>query len=258
MTWRRRFAFGPLRYEVEADDAVPVLPWCARHACDREGPATTVRVTVASRETPSGEGDFADIGYAARWSREGHAVSVEPAMAFRWGSALALLIAQDAPGSGALVIHGAAVRVEAGVALLLAKSGTGKSTFAARHRARSFAHNAVLVASRDDARFEAWALPFAGDPRPELDADGSAGVRAVCVLERGADPGFEWISRGAATIALARAVVRAPVHDLWARERFVLGSRLAERARAGRLRTTRGPDDLDPLDRSLTCMEYLG
>lgn len=217
-----------------------------------------VRVTVGSLETASGTGDFADIGYAARWSREGHAVAVEPAMAFRWGAALALLIGQDAPGLGALVIHGAAVRVDGGVALLLAKSGTGKSTFAACHRARSFAHNAVVVAAREDARFEAWALPFAGDPRPELDADGSAVVRAVCTLERGREPGLEWISRGAATIALARAVVRAPVHDLWARERFVLGSRLAERARAGRLRTTRGPDDLDPLDRSLTCMEYLG
>ncbi len=246
-----RLAFGPLRYEVRAPDGAPLLPWCARHRDDGDGPFRVVRVELADAPPePAGEGAFGELGFTAFHGAEGHRVVVARAMAPRWGAALSALVAHDAPSAGCVVLHCAAVRVEGGVALLLAPGGVGKTTFARNAGPRSFAHNAVIV--RDLA---AWALPFAGDPHPELDAEGPATVRAVALLARGEGPGFEWIARSEATIALARASVRAPVRDPWARERFMIASALGARLPVGRLRTTRDPRDLEPLDAALR-MEY--
>lgn len=164
---------------------------------------------------------------------------------------MAALVSHDAPSVGAVVVHCAAVRIDGGVALLLAPGGTGKTTFARRAGARSFAHNAVIV-EVGDARLRAWALPFAGDPHLELDAEGAADVRVVALLERADAPGFEWLPRGAATTMVARCCMRAPAADPWARERFMLGLALVARVAVGRIRTTLDLCGLEHLDAALS------
>jgi hypothetical protein len=249
-----RLAFGPLAYEVELGEGVAVPPWAARHETRTEPLRRVVVERVASLPEASGKGDFADEGFLASHGAGAHRVLVAAGREARWGAALAALVAHDAPSVGALVVHCAAVRVDGGVALLLAKGGTGKTTFARNAGARSFAHNAVIADAKNPDAVRVWALPFAGDPRPDLDAEGAAPVRVVALLERGEAPGFEWIPRAAATIPLARSCVRAPAADPWARERFMLALALAAKVAVGRIRTTRGPRDLEPLDAAL-CTE---
>lgn len=252
MSVRLRLAFGPLTYVVEGPDGLAVPAWCEAHRTDREGPARRVEVSLAEAlPAPEGDGSFGDVGFVATHGAEGHRVVVERSRGARWGAALAALLGHDAPGEGAVVIHGAAVRVEGGVALLLAPCGTGKTTFARAAGSRSFAHNAVIARCDEAGALWVWSLPFAGDPHPELDAQGVAALRVVAQLRRGERPGFEWIARSEATIDLVRATVRAPARDPWARERFMIASALATRARVGRLRTTRGPGDLEALDAAL-------
>ncbi len=252
MTVRLRLAFGPLTYVVEGPDELPVPPWCERHRGEREGAAQAVTVEALDA-LPAAEGDgaFADAGFVAWHGLAAHRIVVDRARGPRWASALAALVGHDAPAVGAVVIHCAAIRVDGGVALLLAPSGTGKTTFARAAGPRSFAHNAVIVGDDGEGRPVAWALPFAGDPQRELDAPGAAPVRVVAQLVRAEAPGFEWIARSAATVSLARATVRAPTRDPWARERFMVASALATRAIVGRLCTSRGPRDLEPLDAAL-------
>ena len=252
MTELLRVAFGPLVYEVALGEGVAVAPWCARYVTDR---APVMRVVVErAEELPRAERarDFVDDGFVARHGDDEHRVAVARGRESRWGAALAALVSHDAPSVEAVVVHCAAVRVEGGAALLLAPGGTGKTTFARRAGARSFAHNAVIVEVNAEAAPRAWALPFAGDPHPDLDADGPVDVRVVALLERSDAPGFEWTPRGAATTMLIRCCMRAPAADPWARERFMLGLRLVARVAAGRMRTTLGPSGLEHLDAALS------
>ena len=255
MTVRLRLGFGPLAYVVEGPDGLEVPPWCERHRDERHGSAVRVAVEVVDAlPAADGEGAFGDVGFVAWHGLAAHRVVVERAGVHRWTSALAALVGHDAPAARAVVIHCAAIRVEGGVALLLAPSGTGKTTFARAAGPRSFAHNAVIVEDDAEGHPVAWALPFAGDLRPELDAPGSARVRVIAELARAGAPGFEWIARSAATVSLARATVRAPARDPWARERFMVASALATRAIVGRLCTSRDPRDLEPLDAVLSAI----
>lgn len=251
-------AFGPLRVALTLDgDALP--EGLDRHrASGREG-LREVRVErVAALPEPAGADGFAGHGFAVLRGPDEDRVLVAREGPQRWVAALAAIVARDAPAAGCLVLHAGALRVEGGVALLVAPGGTGKTTFVCNAGARAFAHNAVVLRVPDAGAVEAWSLPFAGDPRPELDAAGSAAVRVVALLRRGDEPGFEWTSRSEATIPIARACVRPPGPDSMARERSVLAFALAERVFSGRLRTTRGPHDLAPLDRALIMMETHG
>lgn len=243
-----QLAFGPLTYEVELDAGIETPAWALRHASPGAGRRRVMVVRCRTIPEVTGEGRFEDAGYVALHGANAHAIYVEAGREARWITAFAMLVSHDAPSVGALVIHCAAVKIEGGVALLLAKGGTGKTTFARNAGARSFAHNAVIVEVREPERLRAWALPFAGDPQPDLDAEGEARVRVVALLERGEAPGFEWIPRSEATTSLARACVRAPAVDPWARERFMLAFALVARVDVGRMRTTRSPRDLESLD----------
>lgn len=242
---RAALAFGPLRCAL-ALDGVALPPELERW---RVGPAPgDVELLVrpgAALEAPDPEG-FAGDGYAV----SGDVVTVAPGRPRALVTALAALLAQRAPRVGCVVLHCAAVRVTGGVALFFAPPGTGKTTFAARSGGRSFAHNAV-VASAEPAP-AAWAFPFAGDPRPELDATGAAAVRALARLERAERPGFEWLPRSGATTLVMRHCARAPARDALAGERFVIASALALGVPFGRAAATRGPRDLDPIDSAFT------
>ncbi len=242
-------AFGPARYALTLDDgALP--PELDRWRCPAASEDVAVRVIRAEPAdvVPDSAG-FAGDGFSVATGDGGVVVAVAPGRPRALISALAALVAQRAPLLGCVVLHAAAVRVAGGVALLLAPSGTGKTTFASLAAGRSFAHNAVIVAPDPTPR--AWALPFAGDARPELDAAGEAPVVALARLERGSRPGFEWRSRSGATTVLMQHCARAPARDALARDRFMIASALALRVPFGRLLATRGPHDLDDLDAAL-------
>ncbi len=252
MSGRLRLAFGPLSYDVTLDGGATAPPWAGAY---RGSVEPSRRVELACFDPLpglSGARVFRDDGYVATHGDGAHRVFVARGHEARWVVPFAALVAHDAPSAGALVIHCAAVRVDGGVAILLAKGGTGKTTFARAAGARSFAHNAVIVDVDGGARPRAWSLPFAGDPQPDLDAEGEAAVRVVALLERADASGFEWIARPEATTSLARSCVRAPALDPWARERFMLALALVARVAVGRMRTTRGPRDLESLDDALS------
>lgn len=247
-----RLGFGPRSYDVTLEGGVTVPYWADRYQSSVDASKRVEVRCVDALPELTGSRDFRDEGYVASHGDEAHRIFVARGHEARWVVPFAALVAHDAPSVGALVIHCAAVRVEGGVALLLAKGGTGKSTFARAAGARSFAHNAVIVAVEGEDGPRAWSLPFAGDPQPDLDASGAARVRVVALLERGEAPGFEWTPRSEATTSLARSCVRAPAVDPWARERFMLALALAARVAVGRIRTTRGPRDLESLDAALS------
>lgn len=241
---RAALAFGPLRCALALDGvALPpeLEPWCVAPA---PGDVELVVRAGAAPEAPDPEG-FAGDGYAV----SGDVVTLAPGRPRALVAALAALLAQRAPRAGCVVLHCAAVRVAGGVALLFAPPGTGKTTFAALSGGRSFAHNAVVAAAEPEPT--AWAFPFAGDRRPELDAAGGARVRALARLERAERPGFEWLPRSGATVVVMRHCARAPARDALAGERFVIASALALGVPFGRAAATRGPRDLDPLDHAL-------
>lgn len=252
MSERLRLGFGPCAYDVTLEGGASAPRWADRYQSSADASKRVEVRCVDALPERAGPRDFRDDGYVASHGDEAHRVFVARGHEARWVVPFAALVAQDAPSVGALVVHCAAVRVDGGVALLLAKGGTGKSTFARAAGARSFAHNAVIVDVEGDGGPRAWSLPFAGDPQPDLDAPGDARVRVVALLERGDAPGFEWIPRPEATTSLARSCVRAPAVDPWARERFMLALALAARVAVGRIRTTRGPRDLESLDAALS------
>lgn len=208
-------AFGPLRYAVTAPEGLAlgeIDRW--RAPCDGASRPVTLSADGASPRA---------------WMRE-----------------FARVVARDAVEVDAVAAHGAAVRVAGGVVLLLAPGGTGKTTFAAGAGARSFAHNAVLVTPTPAPT--AWALPFAGDARPELDVPESAPLRAVALLERGTAPGVEWIPRSAATVMLVRSCAWDSPEEPVARRRNMIALALAARLPALRVWCTPRPFDLAILD----------
>lgn len=242
-------AFGPARYALTLDD-VPLPAELDRWRADGAAGDVALRVIRAEPAdvVPEGAG-FAGDGFSVASGGGVTVVTVAPGRPRALVSALAAVVAQGAPTRGCVVLHAAAVRVAGGVALLMAPSGTGKTTFAALSGGRSFAHNAALVAVDPTPR--AWALPFAGDARPELDATGVERVVALARLERAEGPGFEWRPRSGATTVVMQHCARAPARDALARERFMIASALALRVPFGRLAASRGPRDLDALDAAL-------
>jgi hypothetical protein len=237
-------AFGPLRCALCLDGAAlphELLRWQTPPLPGEE----TWTVRCSALPETLGPEDFRGEGYVVT----GRTIVLAPGRPRAIVTALAALLAHRAPRDGCVVVHAAAVRVVGGVALLLAPSGTGKTTLAALAASRSFAHNAVVVATEPVPT--AWAFPFAGDARPELNAVGTARVRVSARLVRGEHPGFEWLPRSSATTLIVRHCVRAPVGDTLARERFMIASALASKVPHGQLLSTRSLHDLDPLDRAL-------
>ena len=216
-------AFGPLRYRVPA----PVPPDLA---------AFTLALDDGS--TPHGAPPLVDPGE------------------------LADRVVLDAPTVGAVVLHAAAVRVEGGVALLVAPPGTGKTTAAVHAGDRAFAYNGVLCVPGDSTR--AWALPFAGGapPQPRVSSAMELPVRVVLILVRGDTPWFEWAPGAAATTSVLRACVCPRSGDPHRRVRAVIALEIASRVRAGRLTVPPSPSPsrspspvwLDVLDRALKGM----
>lgn len=241
--------FGPVAWAFEGSAAPWLAPWVvdARHEAlpalrVREGDPGAVGDAV-------GRGD----GWCVARVDEGFEV-VTAGTSQRVGGALraavASMVAREAPGRGALLVHAGAVRVRGGVALLVAPPGTGKSTAVRAAGPRAFAGNAVLVDAPADAPL-AMALPFAGDPDPSLDAPGEAPVRAVLSLRRAEAPSVEWIEGWRATTSLARAVVRPQGDDPYARERADLTLALLRSTRHAVLRAPPGPGYLPALDVAL-------
>jgi hypothetical protein len=122
------------------------------------------------------------------------------------GSALAALVVADAPQHGCVVLHAAGVRVDKGVVLLTAPSGTGKTTLAKAAGTRAFAYNAVLVQPGPAPRV--WPLPFSGGGDPPIRRVSPLPLRAVLALERAEHPTIRTLPPSRATILLVQSVVR--------------------------------------------------
>jgi hypothetical protein len=244
-------AFGPLHYSVSLHKGVAALPWCENYGVH---PITTharcIEVNLVDRVEVPAVG-FVDDGFCVERRGSVDVVFVERLRPWRWEAAMCALLAQDAPAARCLVIHGCAVKVVGGVALLVAPRRTGKTTFAQNAGVRAFAHNAVVVEVREQTKV--WALPFAHDGHLELVSGGCAVLQCLATLVRGEFSAFEWLPRANATVQLIQACARAPGHDALAHERFVVALDLLSSTKTGRLTTTRGPNDLWPLDQALAA-----
>jgi hypothetical protein len=243
-------AFGPLHYSITLHTGVEILPWCEKYVSPHVLGARCVEVSLVDRPGAPAVG-FIDDGFCVERMASKDVVFVERLRPWRWEAAVCALLAQDAPAARCLVIHGCAVTVEGGVALLVAPRRTGKTTFARNAGARAFAHNAVVVEVREQTRI--WALPFAHDGHLDLVSSGCAVLQCVAMLVRGESSTFEWLPRANATVQLIQACARAPGHDALAQERFVVALNLLSSTKTGRLTTTRGSNDLWPLDQALTA-----
>jgi hypothetical protein len=242
-------SFGVLSYAIDVDAVAPVPPW-VQH--DAAGDARRVFVYGVDVLPEMLLGSVMhDHGFVVQAQNGTDHVWVCRSAPHRWVAALSAIVARDAPAAGALVVHCAALRVRGGVALVVAPCGTGKTTLAAGEAKRSFAHNAVLVSREVAAGWGCVALPFAGDPRPELDAPGREPVVLIARLQRATQPGFEWIRRVEATTSLLQACVRPPGRDPMAAERFMIASELVSAVSTGRLYATPYPGALDALDARL-------
>jgi hypothetical protein len=122
------------------------------------------------------------------------------------GEALGALVVLDAEAHGAVVVHAAGVWAGGGVVLVVAPSGTGKSTLARAAGPRVFTYNAALVVPGPAPR--AWPLPFAGKPDPSLVASRAAEIVGVAVFQRADVPFIESCPGSRATTEMLRAVVR--------------------------------------------------
>jgi hypothetical protein len=150
-----------------------------------------------------------------------------------------LALSLELPRRGALLVHGAAVLLGAGVAMLLGEPGAGKSTAAAALGALSDELTVI-----DVERVEAAGTPYwNGSPR-------RGPIVSLRILERGA-PSCERLSGGAALRALAPHLVRyARVPEAEA-SILQLASRLCERLPVERLRCPEGAAYLPFLRRAL-------
>jgi hypothetical protein len=244
-------AIGPLRYSIEG---APPPPWLQRYAVpasptDRRVQFEVTEDTHPQASTPSGLQGF---GYAldsrdgidlARIVQSGH-----PAEGFL--SALGGIVVRDAPSVAAMVIHAGALRIQDGVALVMAPPGTGKTTLVRAGGPRAFAHNAVLVRRAESAEMTAWALPFAGDPDPSLDAPGTAPVRVLVELARATRARFEWRTAAQATIRVVKSCARPPGQDPYPSTRARLALEMASLP-FGTLFAGAPTDALDALDAAL-------
>ncbi len=223
-------AVGPLRYSIEG---APPPPWLQRYAVPASPDDRRVHFEVVDDPqprptTPSGLQGF---GYAVD-SRDGIDFarivrSAHPAEGFL--SALGGIVVRDAPSVEAMVIHAGALRIQDGVALVMAPPGTGKTTLVRAGASRAFAHNAVLVRRAESAEMTAWSLPFAGDPDPSLDAPGTAPVRVLVELVRSTCSRFEWRTPAQATIRVVKSCARPPGQDPSPATRVRLAFEMASR-----------------------------
>lgn len=237
-------SFGPLRYRVHAPGVPDAL---ARFVDDTPGDARDVTVREGAADVaPTGN------GFALDARPDGDVVTLLHARtpAAGWVAAFAELVTRDAPARGALVLHAGAVRVARGVVALIGPPGVGKTTAVRRAGDRAFAGGALLAAL-DDATVRVRALPFAGDPTPELDARDAATLRAALTVVRGASPAVEWHQGFAATTGLMGCVVRPRGLDPNARARGDLTLRLTGVIPWGRLCTPETTGYLPALDAAL-------
>lgn len=99
-------------------------------------------------------------------------------------------IAEELFGRNVMLFHGSVVAVDGAAYLFTAKSGTGKSTHTGFWR-RVFGERAVMI--NDDKpflRIEEDRILACGSPwngKHRLGCDASASLRAICILERGAE-----------------------------------------------------------------------
>ena len=124
-------ALGPLRYSIEG---APLPPWLQRYAVpastdDRKVHFEFVESPHPLPSTPAGLQGF---GYVVDpddgFDRARIVRSMHPAEGFL--SALGGIVVRDAPSVEAMVIHAGALRIQDGVALVMAPPGTGKTTLA--------------------------------------------------------------------------------------------------------------------------------
>lgn len=243
-------ALGPLRYEVVG--ALP--PFLRARAVPGETAARRIEVSLA-QAFPR---DAADVhGAAVRALPDRDEVYLpagkDPSRTLH--GPLAQLVARDLAALDGLLLHASAVRVAGGVALLAGAPGAGKTTLAGWDPSRAFAGNAVC-ARRAGERWVAEALPFASDPRPDLDAGGEAEVAAIVELGRAGSPSLEWASGHRATVIVARACVTPVLADPWRRRRAAAILDLAASVGIASLGATGTRDDLDLLDRSLNLRAH--
>ncbi len=238
--------FGPLAYRMEGvteAELPPVLVGYVARAGRVEAAPVPISFTPAPLWNDALEGPQTGNGFRLESAPEGDRVRVLP-YSPRWPgrgllAALGELVCRDAPRVGAVAVHAAAVRGPRSLALLLAPPGTGKTTLARAAGEASFAHNAVLAGPGG-----AWALPFAGDPDPSLDAPGQVPVGLLVELLRADDPTgpggiFEWGPRGGATTLVMRACARPRGADPFAPQRAMIALELLASLPGARLRVSR-------------------
>lgn len=246
--------FGPIALRVEGPAVHPLLEaWRSPVA----GECRRVRVAVADGLPPGTAAATAEVGFAlsAHADHDHLTLRGDPSRHTPWLAAFCELVARDAPLHRCLLLHAGAVTVEAGVALLVAPPGVGKTTAVRAAGPRAFASNAVLVDLSGEVA-TALAMPFTREPAPELESPRRLPLAALAFVHRSPEAAVEWIAGTLATIRLMPHVTRPRGDDPHARARTDLALSMGARSRALRLGLPFGPGYLAALDAALQPTTY--
>ncbi len=238
--------FGPVALALEGPPPHPLLrPWL----CDP--PVDARRVTVSLAPTLPTD---AEVGFALTAHPDHDQLTIidDPARHAPWLAAVCELVARDAPLHGCFLLHAGAVRVEGGVALLIAAPGVGKTTAVRAAGERAFASNSVLVEGGDGpSSMRVRAMPFNREAAPELEAPDRSPLVALAFVHRHSLATVEWMPGSTATMRLMSHVTRPRGEDPHARVRAGVALSLGGRVRALTLGLPWGPGYLAALDTAL-------
>lgn len=251
MSARYGLRFGPVSVSV---DGPPPHPLLGRWVTDLANAARRVVVSMVPALPDDALGATAEVGFALTTHADHDHLALvdDPSRHIPWLAAMCEVVARDAPLRGCLLIHAGAVTVGGGVALLVAPPGVGKTTAVRAAGGRAFASNAVLVEVCDAPSAPiVWAMPFAGEPAPELDSLHPLPLVGVAFVSRQSQASVEWMPASLATMRLMPHVSRPRGADPHARLRTTLALELGGRTRALMLGLPLGPGYLEPLDAAL-------
>jgi hypothetical protein len=119
---------------------------------------------------------------------------------------LRMAVALFAYGSGGLLVHGAALKADAGTYLFIGQSGSGKSTLVSLSRAgrrASALGDDLILLRREDAGWRAFGTPFWNPEAADRDGQVESGrIRAIYKLVQDPDVFLAPMSAAAATAEL--------------------------------------------------------
>lgn len=242
--------FGPCRYALSIDAPPSIARFVDDTRPDDDARSSTREVEVVFGDPPHGAHRLRQTAVALEGERRRVFLraGADPDRALH--EPLAELLARDAAEAGALLLHGAAIRVPGGVVVLTGPPSVGKTTFARHDLTRAFSGNAVCV-WRTPESWMASAVPFASDPDPRLDATDLQPLRAMVELRRDPASGFEWIDAARATMVVMRRIATPTMSDPWRARRAASALDLAGSVAIAFLSTSGGRQDLELLDQCL-------